>query len=29
VVPLNEPVISPEPPDLPVAPTKVPEKEPA
>jgi hypothetical protein len=29
VVPLNEPVISPEPADLPVAPTKVPEKEPA
>lgn len=29
VVPLNEPVISPDPPDLPVVPTKVPEKEPA
>jgi hypothetical protein len=29
VVPLNEPVVNPEPPDLPVVPTKVPAKEPA
>jgi hypothetical protein len=29
VVPLNEPVINPEPPDVPVVPTKVPEREPA
>jgi hypothetical protein len=29
VVPLKEPVVNPEPPYSPVAPTKVPEKEPA
>lgn len=29
VIPLDEPVISPEPPDLPEVPTKVPEKGPA
>ena len=28
VIPLHEPVVNPEPPDLPMVPTKVPEKEP-
>jgi hypothetical protein len=29
VIPMKEPVVDPEPPDLPVSPVKVPEREPA